>query len=106
MHPGTWSDKTPDKLALGVAGGGPALTYAQLDRRAIQLARFFQRAGLSMGDHIAVLLENRLEYLEVCWAAQRSGLYYTPINARLSADEATYILRDCGARVLVTSTEM
>jgi acyl-CoA synthetase (AMP-forming)/AMP-acid ligase II len=48
-------------------------------------------------------MENRPEFLEVAWAAQRSGLYYAAINWHLSAGEVEYILGDCGARVLVTS---
>ena len=48
-------------------------------------------------------MENRPEFVEVAWAAQRSGLYYTAINWHLSAEEVEYILGDCGAGVLVTS---
>ena len=54
--------------------------------------------GLGPGDHIAILMENNLRYLEVAWAAQRSGLYYTAINSHLRRDEVQYILDDCGAR--------
>ena len=59
--------------------------------------------GLKDGDHIAFLLENRLEFMEICWAAQRSGLYYTAISRYLTQDEIAYIVRDCGARVVITS---
>ena len=31
---------------------------------------------------------------------ERSGLYYTPVNTRLSAEEAAYVVDDCGATVL------
>src|SRR4029077_4754415 len=51
-------------------------------------------------DHIALLLDNRAAMLELAWAAQRSGLYYTPVNTRLSGDEAAYVVDDCGATVL------
>src|SRR6185369_3855183 len=43
------------------------------------------------------------EFFEVCWAAQRSGLYYTCINWHFNADETAYILDDCDAQVLVIS---
>jgi long-chain acyl-CoA synthetase len=46
------------------------------------------------------LLDNRAATLELAWAAQRSGLYYTPVNTRLAADEAAYVVDDCGATVL------
>ena len=50
-----------------------------------------------------MLMENRPEYFEVCWAAQRSGLFYTAINHHFTVDEAAYILDDCDAQVLVIS---
>ena len=48
-------------------------------------------------------MENNLRYLEVAWAAQRSGLYYTAVNSHLRPGEIQYILDDCGARCLVAS---
>lgn len=62
--------------------------------------------GLGFGDHIAVLMDNNREYLEVTWAAQRSGLYYTAVNSHLRRAEVQYILDDCGAKALVTSEGM
>ena len=44
-------------------------------------------------------MDNTARYFEVCWAAQRSGISYTPINWHLNADEAAYILDDCEAKV-------
>jgi fatty-acyl-CoA synthase len=48
-------------------------------------------------------MENHPAFLEVAWAAQRSGLYYTAINSHLRAVEVQYVLDDCGAKALVTS---
>jgi long-chain acyl-CoA synthetase len=60
-------------------------------------------AGLRPGDHIAFMLENRWEFLAIAWAAQRSGLYYTPVGSRLQADELAYIVDNCEARVFIAS---
>jgi acyl-CoA synthetase (AMP-forming)/AMP-acid ligase II len=49
------------------------------------------------------MMENHPRYLEVTWAAQRSGLYYTALSSRLTAGEVEYILNDCGAKAFVTS---
>src|SRR5260370_40130899 len=49
-------------------------------------------------------MENHLRYLEVTWAAQRSGLYYTAINWHLNPDEIAYVIGDSGARVLIRTT--
>jgi len=39
----------------------------------------------------------------VTWAAQRAGLYYTCISSKLSESEIDYIMKDCGAKALITS---
>jgi acyl-CoA synthetase (AMP-forming)/AMP-acid ligase II len=51
-------------------------------------------------------MENRREYFEPCWAAQRSGLFFTCINSHFNADEVAYILDDCDAQVLVVSSTL
>jgi long-chain acyl-CoA synthetase len=53
-----------------------------------------------------LLLENEARFLEVVWAAQRAGLYYTCISTKSSADEIAYIVADSGAMVLVASTSL
>ena len=92
-----------DKPALIDGPTGERLTYAELNRRSLQCARLFLAEGLKFGDHIAVMTENVPETLIVAWAAMRSGLYLTPINWHLNADEAGYVVRDCMAKWLLIS---
>jgi fatty-acyl-CoA synthase len=49
------------------------------------------------------MLENHPLFYEVFWASQRAGLYFTPISTHLTAEEAAYIARDCGARAVIAS---
>ena len=63
----------------------------------------FRSLGLKRGDHIAILLDNHPAFFPLCWAAHRSGLYYTAISWRLQAAEVAYIVENCEAQVLVTS---
>ncbi|WP_180490155.1 AMP-binding protein, partial [Escherichia fergusonii] len=77
---------TPDKIAYQMARSGEAVTYRELDRRSNQGAQLFRSLGLKKGDHIALLMENNIAFMEICWAAQRSGLYYTAISRYLTAD--------------------
>jgi acyl-CoA synthetase (AMP-forming)/AMP-acid ligase II len=77
-----------------------------LEERSLRLSQLFRARGIERGDVVAVFLENNARFLEVVWAAHRSGLYYTTINAHLTASEAEYIVRDCGARVLVSSSAL
>ena len=52
---------------------------------------------------MAIFADNNIGYFDAYWAAMRSGLYFTTVNRYLTADEAAYIVNDCGARVLVAS---
>ncbi len=106
MWPGKWAAEQPEHLAYVMAASGESVTYARLNDRSNQLAQMFWDAGLRFGDHIAVLMENRVEYFEPCWAAQRSGLFFTCINSHFNADEVAYILDDCDAQVLVISSTL
>ena len=81
-----------------IMGLGQVMSYRQVDERSNQVARLLRTEGLRPGDHIAILMENNLEYLEIAWGAQRSGLYYTAVNSHLRQSEVQYILDDCGAR--------
>jgi long-chain acyl-CoA synthetase len=103
QHPSRFASEAPDRPAVIHGSTGEVLTYAQLDDRSCRVANLLRERGLRTGDHIAVLLENGLEYFEVVWGALRAGLYVTPINWHLTAEEAAYIVDDCGATALVAS---
>ena len=104
MYPGTFAAKNPDRPALVMADTGETLTYGELEGRSVRLARVLRDAGLQKGDAVALLSENDPLYLVAYWAALRSGLYLVAINFHLTADEQAYILDDCGATVLLSST--
>src|SRR5580658_5214579 len=106
MTPGWHAERTPETPAIVMGSSGEAVTYAQLEERSVRFARALRSLGVGVGDHIAILMENNARYLEVAWAAQRSGLYYTAINTHLRPGEVQYILDDCGAVALVASSAM
>jgi long-chain acyl-CoA synthetase len=105
LTPSRHAHLTPDAPAIVMAGGG-TVTYAELDDRSCRFAAALRSRGLGPGDHIAILMENDRPFLEVAWAAQRSGLYYTAINSHLRPGEVQYVLDDCGAKALVSSSAM
>ena len=102
-HPSFHAARTPDKPALIMAGSGRTISFAQLESGSNRGAQLLRRLGLRPADPIAVMMENHPLFFEVYWAAQRAGLYFTPISTHLTAEEAAYIANDCGARVLVAS---
>jgi acyl-CoA synthetase (AMP-forming)/AMP-acid ligase II len=103
LHPTIHAQNKPDKPAVIMASTGETLSYRELDERSNQGAQLFRTLGLKTGDGIAIFMENNIRFLEIAWAAQRSGLYYTCISSRLTAGEVEYIVRDCGAKVLIVS---
>ena len=102
-HPSFHAEATPDKPAYIIAETGETLTFGALDRRSNQIAQLFFTLGLAPGDHVALLMENGLSFVEICWGAQRAGLIFTAISRYLKADEIAYIVRDCAAKAFVTS---
>ena len=103
MHPYVHARAHPHKAAVVMAGSGEIITYGELESRSNQGAHLFRSLGLKRGDSIALYLENHPRYFEICWAAQRAGLYYTCISSSLTAAEVEYIVRDCSAKLFITS---
>jgi long-chain acyl-CoA synthetase len=106
MYPGKWAQEIGNKAAAINATTGESVTYAELNARSNQLAQYLWAQGLRPNDHIAILMENNLRFFEVIWAALRSGLYLTSINRHLTGEEAGYILDNCEAQALITSSYM
>ncbi len=126
MYPGVHRQTQPDKIAYRmvvaadvVAGEHESgersvseprpeqtVTYAQLDCRSNQGAHLFRSLGLNKGSGIAILLPNVVEYLQIAWAAQRAGLYYTPISVLYQQDEIEFIIGNCDAQLLITNEHL
>ena len=75
-----------------------ALTFAQVRQEVDQLARGLQHIGCQKGDRIGVMSKNCLEFFLLYGAAAALGAIVLPVNWRLSADEAAYVLNDGGPR--------
>jgi long-chain acyl-CoA synthetase len=86
-----------------MAETGETLAYGELDDHANRLSRVFRELGLSPGDHVALCMENRPEFLAACWGAHYAGLIYTAMSTRLTRNETAYIIDNCEARVFIAS---
>ncbi|MGB7405798.1 MAG: AMP-binding protein [Pacificimonas sp.] len=106
MHPFVHADATPEKAAIIMAESGETLTYAELEARSNRAAQLFRAKGLKRGDVVAFMLTNDIDYLPLCWGAERSGLVFVAVSTKLSADEASYILENSGAKLFVASASL
>jgi len=102
-HPSITAQTYPHKPAIIMGDSGEMVTYRELDERSNQGAQLFRLLGLKAGDHIGMMLENNPQFLQIAWAAQRSGIIFTPISTHLKQAEAAYILENCGAKVFIGS---
>jgi acyl-CoA synthetase (AMP-forming)/AMP-acid ligase II len=89
----------PAKLAA--VDGERRIAYAELRERCAALAVGLERLGVDVGDRVAILAPNSLEYLEAYFAVAGLGAILVPLNTRLSVPELQRILEHSGARVLL-----
>jgi long-chain acyl-CoA synthetase len=73
-------------------------------RNVAGFARQLKRWGLSKGDRLAILSENRPEWAVADFASLLLGAVVVPVYSTLTAQQTSYILCDSGARVVVVSS--
>ena len=106
LYPTEFAQTKPEAIAYKMCHTGETVTFGELESRSNQGAHLFRKCGLVTGDHIVILMENNRQYLEVCYSADRSGLYYTTASTYFTVHEIEYIVKDCGAKVFITSHAM
>jgi acyl-CoA synthetase (AMP-forming)/AMP-acid ligase II len=103
MYAAGHAAENPDQPAIIMGSSGETVSYADYEARCNRVAHLLRAAGLRRGDHISVFMENHPRMLEIEGAAERSGLYYTLVNAYLSADEVAYVVTNSRSRMLFSS---
>lgn len=94
--------RVPSAIALEGAFG--RIDYATLDLRVVAVARrLFARYGVAQGHRVGIYLHRSPELIVTLLALVRLGAIYVPIDPQSPLERTQHILRDCGARVVVTS---
>jgi fatty-acyl-CoA synthase len=97
---------TPDKTALVWVPEGARFTYAELDARAVRCARVLRETlGLAVDDRVALLADNRVEYLDAFFAAPKAGVILVPLGTRLTPNELAGILEDAAPAAFLYGSE-
>jgi crotonobetaine/carnitine-CoA ligase len=89
----------PDRLFLWC--GDDRRSYGEVDAASDGIAGGLAELGIGSGDRIAVLSQNRVEFLELFFACAKLGAVIVPTNVFLKGDFLHYQLRDCEAETLV-----
>ena len=92
----------PERLAL--VDGERRITYAALSERVRRLAAWLRRRGVGQGTRVAILSENRLEYLELFLAAAWLGAVAACQNWRLAPPELAHCLKLAEPEAMILST--
>ena len=103
MYAAEQAKEHPNEPALIMAPSDRVVTWADYEAGANQMAHVLRETGLRKGDHMALFMENHPTVLLTEAGAERTGLYYTPVNSYLAAEEVAYVVNDSQARVVVTS---
>jgi myxalamid-type nonribosomal peptide synthetase MxaA len=96
------AQRTPG--ALAVRDKDNRLTYAELDRRANQLARLLQKMGVTNGVFVGVSLDRSVEMMVALLAILKAGGAYVPMDPSYPVERLAFMLADSQAPVLVTAS--
>src|SRR5580692_961444 len=82
-----------------------SISSSELYQSVVGVARALREWGISKGDRVAILSENRPEWTIADFACLLIGAVVVPVYATLTGEQTAYILRDSGARAIFVSTE-
>jgi long-chain acyl-CoA synthetase len=94
----------PAALRYKTGGAWQALTHAEVARRVRTVALALRDVGLDPGDRVAILSENRPEWLIADYGCLAARLADVPVYPTLPPKQIAYILRDSAAKGIFVST--
>lgn len=94
-----------DPMKIAVVYGTDCITYADLNKRANQLARYLEANGVCENKIVAVLLERSIDMVTGILAIWKLGAGYIPLSAKDPINRVADILRDSGTSALLTHSD-
>lgn len=99
-------EREADRSAFSTAGGQTLLTWRQYGERVAEIAPGLDALGVRAGDMVGLLLTNRVEFHLVDMALLQLGAVPFSLYNTSPTDDLAWLLRDAGARVLVTEAAL
>ncbi|AJX01025.1 acyl-CoA ligase (AMP-forming), exosortase A system-associated [Burkholderia gladioli pv. gladioli] len=93
--------RSPDAQAL--VCGDVRVSYLELLKRSHALGEALSSFGIAAGERVAIFLDKRIETVVSMLGACAAGCVFVPVNPLLKPNQVAHVLRDSGARCLVTS---
>ncbi|HZE64747.1 MAG TPA: amino acid adenylation domain-containing protein, partial [Pyrinomonadaceae bacterium] len=98
------AERTP--TAIAVVANDRQLTYAELNERANQLARFLRRFGTGPDSLVGLCVDRSLEMIVGILGVLKAGAAYLPMDPSYPADRLAFMLRDANVFVLLTQSNL
>ena len=89
-----------------IISGARELGQQALLERAARAASGFHALGIGENGAVALLLRNDFAFFEGAFGAGIVGAYAVPVNWHFTAEEAGYIIADCGAKAVVVHADL
>ena len=93
-----------DAMLVRVDGQWQPISHATIVERVRRIALGLDALGVSRGDRVAILSENRPEWALADYACLTAGFADVPIYATLPAEQIPYLLDDSGATAIFVSS--
>lgn len=94
------AEETPEAVAL--LCGRRSYSYAELNRKANQLARYLRAQGVGPEVPIALCVDRSLEMVVGLWGSLKAGAAYVPIDPAYPTSRQAAILRDVQPKLVLT----
>ena len=94
----------PSKIAVVVKE--QEYSYEQLRNHSENFARYLISTGIKKGDRIAIYMDNSWQSIISIYGITLSGGVFLVINPQTKADKLKYILNDCEAKILISTSAL
>ena len=95
--------EVPQKPAIIL--GSQKVTYRELDAAANQIAQALTSFGLKRGEHVAILMSHRPEWVSNYFGVIKAGGVVVLLSSALKAPELDLLLRDSDTSILITESQ-
>lgn len=94
----------PDALQYKVDGQYTPISHKEIEQRVRSLAKGLEDLGITSGARVAILSENRPEWVLADMACLTSGIADVTVYPTLTAEQTAFILKDSGSEAVFLST--
>jgi len=96
--------ETPDAIAVQFEGS--SLTYAEVESRSNQIARFLVNEGIQAGDLVGICVDRSERMLVNLYGIMKSGAGYVPLDPAYPSDRLQYMCDHSGLKLIVTESNL